>query len=62
MAFGNLLKRAKSGDQDAFGEILSMYQPLLIKMSKIDNRFDEDLYQELSLVLLKCVKEYQPRE
>ncbi|MBE6070282.1 MAG: helix-turn-helix domain-containing protein [Clostridium lundense] len=62
MSFGYLLKRAQSGDQEAFGEILSMYQPLLIKLSMIDKRFDEDMYQELSLILLKCVRLYHPKE
>ncbi|MBE6069892.1 MAG: helix-turn-helix domain-containing protein [Clostridium lundense] len=59
MGFGELLSRAQVGEQAAFDEILSMYQPLLVKMSVIDRRLDEDVYQELSLVLLKCVRKFQ---
>lgn len=59
MGFGELLSRAQVGEQAAFNEILSMYQPLLVKMSVVDRRLDEDMYQELSLVLLKCVRKFQ---
>ncbi|MBO4915256.1 MAG: helix-turn-helix domain-containing protein [Oscillospiraceae bacterium] len=59
MGFGELLSRAQVGEQAAFDEILSMYQPLLVKMSVVDRRLDEDMYQELSLVLLKCVRKFQ---
>ena len=62
MGFGELLSRAQVGEQAAFDEILSMYQPLLVKMSVIDRRLDKDVYQELSLVLLKCVRKFQIKD
>ena len=58
MYFDELLSRAQDGEQDAFNEILFMYRPLLIKMSVIDSQLDEDMYQELSIVLLKCVRKF----
>lgn len=32
-----------------------MYQPLLIKKAIVDGVFDEDLCQELSVTLLRCI-------
>ena len=54
--FKNLLLRAKENDHAAFSEILAMYRPLLLKESIINGSFDEDLYQELCLTLLCCVR------
>ena len=56
MDFEKLLRRAKAGSQDAIGELLAMYNPLLMKASIVDNCFDEDLYQELTIVLLRCIE------
>ena len=36
--------------------ILQMYRPLLLKYAIIDGVLDEDLYQELSIILLKAIK------
>lgn len=36
-----------------------MYRPLLIKNSMDTNFFDEDLYQELSVTLMKCIFKFQ---
>ena len=43
MKFGDLLLRAKSGEQDALNAILEMYRPLLLKESIVLGVFDEDL-------------------
>lgn len=59
MDFGLTLKRAQEGDKDAQEEIFRMYRPLLIKNSMDNNVFDEDLYQELSATLLKCIKNFK---
>ncbi len=59
MNFKNVLLRAKEGDEQAFSELLLMYRPLLLKESIIDGVFDEDLFQELSIVFLKCVRKFK---
>ena len=41
---------------DAITAILQMYRPLLLKYAIIDGVLDEDLYQELSIILLKAIK------
>lgn len=55
MNFEKLLEQAKSGNEDAQEEIFRMYRPLLIKNAMEQNRFEEDLYQELSATLLNCI-------
>lgn len=59
MNFEMLLKKAQSEDRLAQEEIFRMYRPLLIKNSMDINIFDEDLYQELSTTLLKCIRKFQ---
>ena len=48
--------RAKGNDIHALDEIIVMYKPMLIKESVVNGIFDEDLYQELCLTLLHCVR------
>lgn len=59
MRFKDLLLQAKSGDEKAFDELLIMYRPLLLKESIVDGVFDEDLYQELCIVFLRCIKRFR---
>lgn len=59
MSFECLLRKAQNGDTNAQEEIFLMYRPLLLKNSMDVNLFDEDLYQELSLSLLNCIKKFQ---
>ena len=59
MNFDELLFRAKAGDMDAKAEIFAMYRPLLIKYSLVNRRFDEDLYQELAVELMKCIRYFR---
>ena len=59
MSFEELLEQAKSGDRNAQEEIFRMYRPLLIKNAMEQNRFEEDLYQELSATLLNCIRKFQ---
>ena len=56
MNFEEVLFRAQMGDQEAILQILEMFRPLLIKNSLINGRFDEDLYQELRIEVLKCIR------
>ena len=62
MSFDELLYRAKAGDMDAKAEIFAMYRPLLIKYSLVNRRFDEDLYQELAVELMKCIRYFRDVE
>ena len=59
MSFEKLLGQAKSGDRNAQEEIFRMYRPLLIKNAMEQNRFEEDLYQELSATLLNCIRKFR---
>lgn len=56
--FEKLLEQAKAGDEKAQEEIFRMYRPLLIKNAMEQNRFEEDLYQELSATLLNCIRKF----
>ena len=58
MNFEKLLEQAKSGNKDAQEEIFRMYRPLLIKNAMEQNRFEEELYQELSATLLNCIRKF----
>ena len=51
-----LLLSAQAGHENAITTILQMYRPLLLKYAIIDGVLDEDLYQELSIILLKAIK------
>ena len=62
MSFDELLFRAKSGDMEAKTEIFAMYRPLLIKNALVNGRFDEDLYQELAVELMKCIRYFRDVE
>ena len=59
MNFLELLICAKAGDNDAAERILTMYQPILVKESVLDGALDEDLYQELCLVFLRCIEKFR---
>lgn len=57
--FKDLLSKAKAGNTDAVTELLILYRPLLLKNSILDNRLDEDLYQELCLTFLRCIEKFK---
>lgn len=59
MNFMELLLRAKEGEKQGVLAILEMYQPLLIKTAVIEGVYDEDLYQELCITLLKCISQFR---
>ena len=60
MTFEQMLRRAKDGDQEAITSILLMYRPLLLKYAVINGRLDEDLYQELCIVFMRCIDRFDP--
>lgn len=39
-------------------QMLEMYKPMLVKESICEGEFDEDLYQELIEVLLRCIRTF----
>lgn len=47
------------GNENAIMELLIMYRPMLLKESIIDDVFDEDLYQKLCIVFLRCIKRFR---
>ena len=59
MSFEKLLWKSQNGDKEAQEEIFQMYRPFIIKNSMDANIFDEDLYQELSATLIKCIFKFQ---
>ena len=59
MNFKELLLRAQAEDQQAKEKLLSLYQPLLMKESVINGVFDEDVYQELCITLLTCIRRFR---
>lgn len=58
MNFKELLSRAKDDDLQAKEVLLERYKSLLLKEAIIDNVFDEDLYQELCVTLLDCIRKF----
>lgn len=59
MNFKEILLQAKAGKKSAITDLLEMYKPLLIKYAIINDRFDEDLYQELCIILLKYIAQFR---
>ena len=59
MNFKELLLRAQADDQQAEEKLLSLYQPLLMKEAVVNGVFDEDVYQELCITLLTCIKRFK---
>ena len=55
MDFKQLLLCAKTGDNEAFEILFSMYRPLLLRESVVCGKLDEDLFQELCLIFLRCI-------
>ena len=45
--FVHLLQNAQKGDAESMQKILEMLEPMLKKNSIVQERYDEDLYQEL---------------
>lgn len=57
--FKGLLFQAREGRETAVMTLLEMYKPLLIKNAIVNGRFEENLYQELCITLLKCVRKFR---
>ena len=59
MEFKDLIRRAKDGDKAAAEDLLALYTPLLSKEAMVNGGFDEDLYQELCLTFINCLKKFK---
>ena len=55
IGFRTMLLLAKANDRQAMTSIITMYKPLVIKLSIVDGALDEDLHQELMATLVKCI-------
>lgn len=58
MNFTDTLLQAQQGSEPAIEEILKRYRPLLLKESVCLGVFDEDLYQELCMTLVNCIRNF----
>lgn len=58
MEFEELLQYARTYDKKAMMDIIEMYRPLLISQAIINEKFDEDLYQELVYTMLLCILKF----
>lgn len=58
MNFKELLLTAKAGNQQSLARMAKLYDPLLRSSAWHDGVFDEDLYQELRITLLRCIKTF----
>lgn len=59
MSFKDLLIQAKDGSHYAQEKIFLLYRPLLFKEACVYEVFDEDLFQELSMTLVDCIRLFQ---
>ena len=59
MSFCDLFVRVRVGEEVAMEELLNMYKPMLVKHAIINGMFDENLYQELCITLVKCIRMYK---
>lgn len=59
MEFEDILFRAQQGDKKAVEKILELFRPMLIRNALIKGIFDEDLYQELVIEVLRCIRHFR---
>lgn len=56
--FEDKLQKARLSDKDYEMEIIEMYNPLLVRESIIEEKFDPDLYQELQKTALTSIRTF----
>lgn len=59
MTFRDILCRAKAGEEEAAALILEAYRPLLRRQATVFDALDEDLYQELCVTALGCIRAFR---
>lgn len=62
MEFEEMLLKAKQGHPEAVERLLKMFNPMLIRNSLIRGQFEEDLYHELIIEMLKCIRHFREIE
>lgn len=62
MEFEELLFRARMDDKQAVEQIVEMYRPLMLKNALVAGVFDEELYHELIIETLKCIRYFRKLE
>lgn len=58
-SFKTLLLSAKNRDTEAVRMLFEMYKPLLKSYSAVNGDLDEDLFQELCIVFLTCIQQFE---
>jgi len=58
MNFKELLEDAKT-NRKSTERLIEMYKPMLTKASIINGVFDEDLFQENIIVLIRCIRRFK---
>ena len=55
MNFLTMFFAARAGDASAKEALFMFYLPLITKYATVDGYFDEDMFQDICELLLKCV-------
>jgi hypothetical protein len=56
--FKELICLAKTGDINAVENVIEMFKPCINKNSFINGEFNEDIFQELNIELIRCIKKF----
>ena len=56
--FKELICLAKTGDITASERAIEMFKPCIYKNSFIDGKFNEDIFQELNIEVIRCIKKF----
>ena len=59
MEFEKILFKAQQGETQSIEQIIEMFRPMLIRNALIKGVFDEDLYQELWIEVLRCIQSFK---
>lgn len=56
--FKELITLAKIGDINALEKAIEMFKPCINKNSFVNGEFNEDIFQELNIELIRCIKKF----
>lgn len=60
--FKELICLAKTGDINALERALEMFKPCINKNSYVNGEFNEDIFHELNIELIRCIKKFTYNE
>jgi len=60
--FKELISLAKTGDMNATQKVIEMFKPCINKNSFVNGKFNEDIFQELSVELIRCIRKFSYTE